>query len=146
MGNNIILTGTSNNGFRHRYSFRKTPKIKNLLENLFLKLNLVKEPNQPLIKNIFIEEIEDDNGEEIIVQKEIQEFVDEIYHFQNKEFDLDLFFGKEKVILLIRSNKRFDFIKFLEKNSNWISKEEAEKIRNEKRKRFNKKIEKIIKT
>lgn len=137
----FILTGTENNSFRHRYSFKKNNKIKKALEKLFLKLNLVNKNNEALVKQIFIEKFEDEEGREIYFQRKIEEIIDEVYYFKNDDFEVDIFFGSNKIIVLIRSKKRRDFVDFLEKNSSWTSDEEVEKIRKEKQARLEEKFE-----
>lgn len=124
----LILSGTDNDGIRHRYSFDKTPKLKEGLTKLFVGLSFEEKKVNEFIQRIFIKRGEDENGEEIIKVFRPEEIKDLVFYIKNSNYEIDLFFGKNKVILLVRiKNERMRLVDEIEKKSSWISKEEIEK-------------------
>jgi hypothetical protein len=59
---------------------------------------------------------DDEKGDTEIKIKDIN---DRCFHYQNKSYDIDVFYGNKKIILLIRANQRSEFVKDLEDKSNW---------------------------
>ncbi len=133
--NKFILTGTDNDGFRHRYSIKKTEEFK----EAFAKFMEVLEFDPERIKKMFISEVEGEKGEQIITELKVADFEDCIRHYQNKKFDVDVFFGRLKIIILVRTKGRVAMVRYLEKKASWITLIEIEKIKKE-----NKKMKKSI--
>lgn len=123
----LVLNGTDNDGVRHRYSFDKTPKLKEGLTKLFLGLGFEERKINDFIQKIFVRRSENENGEEIITIFKPEEINDRAYYLKNSRYELDLFFGKNKVILLVRvKNERIKLVDEIEKKSSWISEKEKE--------------------
>ncbi|MGD9276000.1 MAG: hypothetical protein PVJ67_02410 [Candidatus Pacearchaeota archaeon] len=128
---NLVLNGTDNNGFRHRYSFDKTKDFKKSFLSFMGSLGFDKgKINDKFIVRTY--EDDDNEGEtEKVFIKEVFDLVDVIWFFQNEKFEVDVFFGKDKVIILVRTkdNKktREKLVDELERKSKWISEEEKEK-------------------
>ena len=127
MKRKFILTGTDNDGFRHRYSARKIEKFKVAFSDLMKDLGF--EPN--VFLKLFEGGFYDENEDFIAKDRLIEEIIDESFHFQNKNYDLDLFFGDKKIIFVIRTNNRDLLVNHLYKNSNWIRPLEIKKISEE---------------
>lgn len=124
----LVLNGTDNNGIRHRYSFDKTPKIKEGLKKLLVGLEFEEKKVGELIEGIFIKRTEDENYQETITILQPEEINDKIYYLKNKKYEIDLFFGKNKVILLIRTKKeREKLVSEIENRASWISGNEKKK-------------------
>ena len=124
----FALTGTDNDGFRHRYSVKKNDSFKEAFAKFMDDLGF----DGKEISNGFVitSTIDTPEGEEEITRViEVSELIDACYNYQNKEFDVDVFYGKEKVIILVRTKKRIPVVKHLENKSKWISKIEAKRIR-----------------
>jgi hypothetical protein len=122
----LVLNGTDNDGVRHRYSFDKTPKLKEGLKKLFLGLEFEEEIVKDIIQGIFLTKEEEEETATIVLSPE--QIYDRVYYLKNSKYELDLFFGKNKVILLVRTkNKRMKLVDEIEKKSSWISKKEIEK-------------------
>jgi len=132
----LILNGTDNNGLRHRYGFDKNKNFK----SGFIKLMEELEFDSEKIKNKFVrrEYKDTEQGEEeIITILNIEDIQDVCWFFENSKYEIDLFFGKNKIILLIRTNqkikreRRRKMLDELEKRSDWIS-EKEKKVRAQK--------------
>jgi len=120
----LVLNGTDNNGKRHRYSFDKTPNLKGGLRKLLISLDFDKKIVEGFIRGVFFKEIK----EEEIIEQELENIIDIVYFLKNDKYELDIFFGKEKVILLARTtDKREKLIDALEKKTKWIPEEEKER-------------------
>ena len=50
----------------------------------------------------------------------IYEFEDCCWHYENKQYDVDVFYGNKKIIIVIRTKKRESMIVNLETKSRWI--------------------------
>ncbi|MBT4257703.1 hypothetical protein HOD88_00780 [archaeon] len=124
MKRKFILTGTDNDGFRHRYSARKIEKFKVAFSDLMKDLGF--EPN-PFLK-LFEGGFYDENEEFIAKDRLVKEIIDECFHFQNENYDVDLFFGDKRIIFVIRTKARDLLVNHLYKNSNWIRPLEIKRI------------------
>jgi hypothetical protein len=125
----LKLNGTDNDGIRHRYSFDKTPKLREGLKDLLLKLNFEeKKLDQFLGKIFFRTETNEKSGEEQEIILEPNQIIDRIFYISNKIYEVDLFFGSEKIILVIRTKEdRTKLVNKIESKSKWISEEEKKK-------------------
>ena len=126
---NLTINGTSNNGVRHRYSFEKDSNFKKGFIEFMSSLKFDKET----IERYFIYEEDGENGEcvkKIITPMEVE---DRCWFFENEKYEIDVFWGKTKVIMLIRTNqkrkrdRRRKMLNELEKRSGWISEDQKEK-------------------
>jgi hypothetical protein len=87
----LILNGTDNNGNRHRYSFEKVKNFKKgfleFMGQLEFDINKIK-------KRFIVEsrENKEDGGERIII-KEIEDFVDVCWFFENSKYEVDFFWN-----------------------------------------------------
>ncbi|MCK5615681.1 hypothetical protein KAR91_78175 [Candidatus Pacearchaeota archaeon] len=113
MVSRAIFTGTDNDGFRHRYSFKKNEKFKKFLTEFIEELGF----DTKKIKELFNSYDKD----EIPITLKVKDINDHINHFQNKKYDIDIFWGNKKIILIIRTKKRIPMIEFLKKDyMEWI--------------------------
>lgn len=141
MKNKFTLTGTDNDGFRHRYSFKKNEKFKIVFAEFMEKLGFDKSK----VLNSFITNEQNAKGEEIEYRIKIKDLIDICRHYQNKINEIDVFYGKEKIIILVRSKKRRPFVEYLENKSDWIKPLEIKKIKERKKKKINLPLQKIKK-
>ena len=95
---NWDLSGTDNNGFRHRYSLLKDESFKNNFLNFMAGLEF----NWESIENKFY--YEDESGQ--FRENKVIDFLDVCWHFENKNFEVDVFFGSSKIIMVIRTRNR----------------------------------------
>lgn len=107
------LTGTDNNGFRHRYSILKDESFKENFLNFMDGLGF----NWEEVERRF--EYEDSDGQ--FVSWRIIELLDLCWHFENSNFDVDVFFGSSKIILVVRTKDRRKLIDKLVDLSEFIS-------------------------
>jgi hypothetical protein len=126
----LVLNGTDNNGFRHRYSFDKTKNFKKGFIDFMGELGF----DSKKIEDKFIIKKWEYTGEgeiEKIFVRDVFDLEDMCWFFHNEKFEIDIFFGKDKVIILIRTrddNKiRREMLDELERKSDWISEKEKEK-------------------
>ena len=103
----FILTGTSNDGFRHRYSFRKNESFKKAFFGFMGALDFSEED----FKSTFIGGDENDEN----VDLKISEFEDCVRNYKNKKYDVDVFYGAKKIIILVRTKRRESMVNYLEK-------------------------------
>jgi len=104
----FFIKGTENDGFKHRYEIKKDEKFKGAFINFMVCLGFDKYE----VSEFF----EDNKG----YQLRINSFKDEVYSFKNKHYDIDVFYGDKKIIMLIRTKKRDEIIDCLGKNSYFI--------------------------
>ncbi|MBI2043564.1 hypothetical protein HYT25_04200 [Candidatus Pacearchaeota archaeon] len=127
----FILSGTGNDGFRHKYHINKDKGFREIFISFMTKLEFDQKEIQGIFNQGYESEIEDD--EQIYAQWKIDadEIVDETLHFENEKYEVDVFFGSKKVFLVVRTKNRNEMIDLLRKDVSWKSDEEFEKIREE---------------
>jgi|TARA_Y100000310_G_scaffold328062_1_gene395455 hypothetical protein len=118
----LVLTGTDNDGFRHRYSIKKNDQFKKAFLKFMDKLGF---DSEEIDETFYYED--DETGER--GELKISEFEDCIRHYQNKEFDVDVFYGRFKIIIVVRTKGRKSMVDYLENESGWIKASEIKKIR-----------------
>jgi hypothetical protein len=121
MKSEFTLTGTDNNGFRHRYSIKKNEDFK----KAFFKFMANLEFEEDKIGKSFLGE--DNHGER--VQLKISDLEDICTHYENEKYDVDVFYGRFKIIIVVRTKDRTPVIKHLEKKSKWIKPLSVKKIK-----------------
>lgn len=131
MAKKFVLTGTDNDGFRHRYSVKKIEAFKEAFVKFMVDLRFDEEK----IRRSFMGFYVDENSEHIEVPLKIEEIVDVCWNYQSSKYDVDVFFGQFKIILVIRTNKRVPMVEHLEKEAHWIKQLEIKKIREERDKK-----------
>ena len=112
MKKKFILTGTNNDRFRHRYSVKKIEEFKETFIKFMVDLGF----EDDKIKSMFWSEKED--GECVTIR--VKDLEDLCWHFNNKRYDIDVFFGRFKIILVIRTRERAPMVEHLEKKACWI--------------------------
>lgn len=126
MTKKFTLAGTDNDGFRHRYSVQKNEAFK----KAFFKFMEILEFDSEIVKNTFVGSDREDNP----IELKIADFEDCIRHYQNKKFDVDVFYGRFKIIIVVRTKKRYPMVKHLEKETGWVKTIELKKIKEKKKK------------
>jgi hypothetical protein len=121
MTTEFTLTGTDNNGFRHRYSIKKTEDFK----KAFFKFMANLEFEEDKIEKSFLGE--DNKGNR--VQLKILDLEDICTHYENKKYDVDVFYGRFKIIMIVRTKDRTPVVKHLEKKAKWIKPLSVKKIK-----------------
>ena len=111
----FILMGTDNDGYRHRYSVEKNEGFKKIFIKFMLDLGFVEKE----LKQGFWSSIEDKNEEHIHVELKISDFEDCCRHYENKKYDIDVFYGNKKIIFVIRCKERKIVVENLEDKSKW---------------------------
>jgi len=123
----LVLNGTNNDGVRHRYSLDKNSDLMGGLRKLLIGLEFKEKVIDSFIRGVFFKETQEDESEGT-VQRELEDIVDFVEALKNDKYELDIFFGKEKVILVIRiKENREKLIDVMKEKSEWISEEEKEK-------------------
>jgi len=124
--NKFILTGTNNNGIRHRHSFVKNNSFKDIFRKFLGDLGF----DESVTKRLFIKE---DPGTGEPIEGSIYEYVDECHYYKNLKYEVDVFYGSKKIILVIRTNqktlrdRRFKMLDSLESSSEWKEFEDPNK-------------------
>ncbi len=125
----FILVGTDNNGYKHRYTIIKNESFKNAFIGFMNDLGFDKDK----VRKEFISEkvVEDEKGDKIdkVIVIKISDLIDICSHYQNQKYDIDVFYGNDKIIILVRVIDRNKLIKEITKHK-WkdYSKESAEKL------------------
>ncbi|PIZ82762.1 hypothetical protein COX97_03135 [Candidatus Pacearchaeota archaeon CG_4_10_14_0_2_um_filter_05_32_18] len=116
----FILVGTENNGYRHRYGVVKNESFKQAFIGFMGDLGFDKKT----IQNGFIIQ---ENERTIILM--ISDLIDVCKHYQNIKYDIDVFYGKDKIIILVRVIDRDKLIEEITKHK-WkdFSKENIDKL------------------
>jgi hypothetical protein len=123
----LTLIGTDNDGFRHRYSCTKNESFKKIFIRLMAALDFEEEK----IKNTFWSHDEDERP----IELKISEFEDVCNHYQNKKYDVDIFYGKKKIIIVIRTKNRKDLVFSLRKLSKFVKPSIFKKLKEKSKKK-----------
>ena len=123
----FILTGTDNNGYRHRYSIIKNEQFKGIFIKFMVELGFDEEK----IKGEFWSNDEDENGESICVELKIADFED---CDSSISFSISFFYVNKKIIMIIRNKTRRELLDNLESKSKWIKPLKIKKIKETKKK------------
>ena len=99
-----FLVGMGNDGYRYRYSFQKNEGFKPLICKFFFRLGFKDE-----IENYFLK-YEGESYKEI----KLENLKDVDWNFKNENFDIDIFYGFEEIILIIRTEEKEILIKVVE--------------------------------
>ena len=118
----FVLTGTDNNGFRHRYSAIKNEQFKKIFIKFMIDLGF---DEKEMGKTFFRY-----GKEENLIELKISELEDMCKHYENKMFEIDVFYGSKKIILVIRTKARRPLLDNLETKSRWIKVLKVKKINN----------------
>lgn len=135
--NKFTLTGTDNNGFRHRYSVKKNEAFKKAFVKFMEDLEFDAEKIQEIIQNEFMIRtyIDTEKDEKEIIQKiNVRDVTDVCRYYKNKKYDVDVFYGKSRIIIVVRTKYRVPMVKHLENKSGWIKPFEIKKIKEERKK------------
>ncbi len=125
----LTLSGTDNNGVRHRYTFDKDMNTKegffDFMEGLGFEIKEIE-------KRFMIQDYNNDTDEEKIIFLDMEDIVDQCWFYENKKYELDIFWGNKKVIILVRTNqkikrdRRKKLVDTVEETSKWISDKQKE--------------------
>lgn len=145
---NSILNGTSNHKNRYRYTFERNDKFKKEFTDLLLKLGFKEERISEFWTRTI--RLEEDNNtyeeDEYQIHPRIAYFEDSFFFLENKNYEIELFIGKRKIFIVIRTkNKKKETRENLVNQllgTKWISQEEAKKRMKEKQKQLEKYIPK----
>lgn len=143
MGSKFVLTGTDNNGFRHRYSIKKNEAFKKAFVKFMVDLDFDEKEMQNILEREFTTSmfVKTEEGEEEIIRKiKIEEVEDLCRHYENKRYDVDVFYGRLRIIIVVRTKSRGPMVRHLEKKAGWIRPIEIKKIKKEREKKGKPKI------
>ena len=93
----LKLFGAGNNDRRSFYAIEKKQSFFSSFANFLI--------NCGFNGNLYVDEYQED-------PPKIEKFIDFQENFKNKSYDIDVIFGKEKIILIIRADKKnLEYIK-----------------------------------
>ena len=118
----FILFGTDNNGVRHRYSIEKNEQFPGIFVKFMGELGF----DELEIDEKFYYEENDNSGQPLGKMRVVVSHIsDECWYYKNAEYEVDVFFGSKKIILVIRTgqhnerDRRAKLLDDLESKSNW---------------------------
>ncbi len=109
----LILTGAGNDGFRYNYRIIKNESFKDIFPEFMVLLGFNK-------KEIVSSSFYSFNKEGEEVKFKISNFKDCYDNYNNKDYDVDVFYGSKKIILVIRTKRIKNLIRAIEKYSKFI--------------------------
>jgi len=118
----FTLIGTDNNGFRHRHSIRKNEDFKKAFIDFMVNLDFEEEK----IRGRF--EYRDEETDKLIRVK-IKNIEDVCGSYSNESYEVDVFYGRFKVIIVVRTKRRAQMVDHLVKKAKWIKPRIIRKIR-----------------
>jgi len=119
--NGFTLIGTDNDGYRHRYSVKKNENFKKIFIEFMAELGFDKSKiTQEFWSS---DELKGD------FELKISDFEDYCRHYENKKYDVDIFYGNKKIIFVIRTKERRTILDNLEYKSKWINPIKVKKIK-----------------
>ena len=107
----FVLIGTNNDGYRHRYSVKKNEQFKKIFIRFMNELRF----DEKIVGGSFYSS--NDDEEDTILK--ISDFNDVCENYKNKKYDVDVFYGSKKIILVIRCKIRKSMIDNLISKSRW---------------------------
>lgn len=129
MVNRFTLTGTGNDGFRHRYSVKKNEHFKKAFVKFMIDLGF-DEKTLPLPWGDYEESgIHIDKKEGEIKVNEIEDIC---LNYNNRKYDLDVFYGRFKIIIVVRTKRRIPMVDYLVKKAGWIKPFKIKKLKERK--------------
>lgn len=99
-----FLVGIENDGYRYRYSFEKNEGFKPLICQFLFKLGFKDKADRYFT----------DYSGEFPKGAKVKSLKDIVWNFKNENFDIDVFYGFEEIILIVRTNEREILIKVVE--------------------------------
>ena len=90
------LLSTGNDGYRYRYEFEKINSFSKIFTNFMRDLGF-DDSDRP-----FLTMYEGEDEKEMDIEKTL----DFTWNFRNKSFDVDLFIGGKKIILVVRTKDK----------------------------------------
>jgi len=105
------LIKTKNNGFRHEYSFIKNKSFKKFFLNFMEDLGFNKNKTKKTFTSI--------NKNERYVELKISDLKDCVKYYKNKNYDIEVFYGDKKIIMVLKTKKRKKAIEHLVKKGIW---------------------------
>ena len=121
----FVLMGTDNDSYRNRYSVEKNENFKNIFIKFMKDLGF----DEGKIKQGFWS-YDDDNKFEL----KISDFEDCYRYYENKKYDIEVFYGNKKIILVIRTKERRKMLDNLESKSKWKKFPKVIKLKKDKKK------------
>jgi len=115
----LELTGTSNNGYRHEYSCVKKESFKKAFFNFMSVLGF---EEKKIKRSFIIYTTKYDRGGSAYDEPrkmKIKDMIDICDHFQNERYDVDVFYGADKIIILVRVRGREELVKTIIDKSEW---------------------------
>jgi len=106
----FVLMGTDNDSYRNRYSVEKNEQFKEVFIKFMKDLGF----DGGKIKQGFW--IHDENED---IELKISDFEDCYRYYENKKYDVEVFYGNKKIILVIRTKERRKMLDNLESKSKW---------------------------
>ena len=107
MAKQCKLIGTGNDGFRYEYNFNKCEDFKNIFSKFLLGLSF----EYREVAEIFSRYDEDEKK----VQEKIKDIKGSVRNYKNKNFDIDVFYGKKIISLVIRTKNKNKLIKVVDR-------------------------------
>ena len=99
-----FLVGIGNDGYRYRYSFEKSEGFKPLFCQFLFRLGFKGEADDYFT----------DYESEFPKKGKVKNLNDIVWNFKNENFDVDVFYGLEEIILIVRTNEGEILIKVVE--------------------------------
>ena len=122
----FVLMGTDNDSYRNRYSVEKNENFKNIFIKFMEDLGF----DGGKIRQGFWNYDEDDDK----IELKISDFEDCYRYYENKKYDIDVFYGNKKIILIIRTKERREMLNNLEYKSKWKKFPKIIKLKKDKKK------------
>ena len=122
----FVLMGTDNDSYRNRYSVEKNENFKNIFIKFMEDLGF----DGGKIRQGFWNYDEDDDK----IELKISDFEDCYRYYENKKYDIDVFYGNKKIILIIRTKERREMLNNLEYKSKWKKFPKIIKLKEDKKK------------
>ncbi len=99
-----FLISMGNDGYRYRYSFEKNEGFKPLICQFLFRLGFGDEADSYFA----------DYSCEFPKGVKIKDLKDEVWNFKNENFDIDIFYGLEEIILIVRTKEHKILVKVVE--------------------------------
>jgi hypothetical protein len=114
----LVLLGTENKENRYEYIIEKNEDFKEIFLSFMEKLGF----ERIIINKTFFNYIFNRDNIEKQIEFKISDFKDSYHNYKNKDFDIDVFYGTKKIILIIRTKKGNKLREIINSKIKWENK------------------------
>jgi hypothetical protein len=115
----LVLLGTENKENRYEYIIEKNEGFREIFISIMEKFGF----ERIIINKTFFNYTFNRDNIEKQIEFKTSDFIDSCYNYKNKDFDIDVFYGTKKIILIIRTKKGDKLREIINSKIKWEKKD-----------------------